>query len=168
MEYLSLYVYHKLDKALQKAVVPFRSGFNKVIDTGLIEIFNEEELEVLVSGGRTPINIRDLQNNCNYSGGYKASQKYIRTFWNEVDKFTPEEKTDFLKFVTCYQRPPLLGFAHLEPKFTIQMAQNGNEGMLPQAATCFNALKLPKYSKTKTMVGKIKEAIKHNTGYYIV
>lgn len=60
MEYLSLYVYHKLDKTLEKGVLPFRSGFKKVIDPGLIEIFNEEEFELLISGGRTAIDIRDL------------------------------------------------------------------------------------------------------------
>ena len=120
MEYLSLYVYHKLDKGLEKAVFPFRSGFKKVIDPGLIEIFNEEEFELLISGGRAAIDIRDLQKNTTYAAGYKGNQKYIRNFWNEVDKFTPQEKCDFLKFVTCYERPPLLGFSQLVPKFTIQ------------------------------------------------
>ena len=73
MEYLSLYVYHKLDKSLEKAVLPFRSGFKKVIDIDLIQIFSEEEFELLISGGRAAIDIRDLQKNCNYAAGYKAS-----------------------------------------------------------------------------------------------
>ena len=59
----------------------------------------------------------------------------------------------FLKFVTSCSKPPLLGFAHLQPPFTIQcVSSDGSEvpsvlaflGMgrketerLPTASTCF-------------------------------
>ena len=167
MEYLSLFVYHKLDKVLEKAVLPFKSGFRKVAPLELVEIFNEEEFELIVSGGRAQLDIRDLQRSCDYVAGYNPTQKYIRTFWNELEKFSPREKQDFLKFVTSHDRPPLLGFAHLSPRFTIQLPEHTHDKTLPQAATCFNTLRLPKYSSTKIMVERLKEAIKYNTGFYL-
>ena len=40
---------------------------------------------------------------------------------------TPQERGLLLKFVTSCERPPSLGFAALDPKFTIQRIDtNGN------------------------------------------
>lgn len=167
MEYLNLFVYHKLDRVLEKAVLPFKSGFRKVVPLELAEAFNEEEFELIISGGRASVDVRELQKSCAYAAGYNASQKYIRTFWNELEKFSAKEKADLLKFVTSHDRPPLLGFEHLSPRFTIQLPEHSHDKSMPQAATCFNTLRLPKYSSTKIMVERLKEAIKYNTGFHL-
>lgn len=60
MEFQSLFVYHKLDKVLEKAVLPFKSGFRKVVPVELAEIFDEAEFELVISGGRNPLDIREL------------------------------------------------------------------------------------------------------------
>ena len=84
-----------------------------------------------------------------------------------MTKFSEQEKRDLLKFVTCHARPPLLGFKYLQPQFTIQQVNLKSADQLPEAATCFNMLKLPRYKSTKVMVERLKEAIQHNTGFYI-
>lgn len=65
---------------------------------------------------------------------------------------TDEEHSKLLMFVTSCGRSPLLGFAHMEPKFCISRldCNNPNE-KLPTASTCFNVLRLPAYSNEKIL-----------------
>ena len=78
MEYICSYIEYKLEKQFEKAVIPFASGFGKVINCNLIEIFNESEFETLISGGDIEIDIKDLKDNTKYAAGYKGNQRYIR------------------------------------------------------------------------------------------
>jgi ubiquitin-protein ligase E3 C len=68
--------------------------------------------------------------------------------------------------VTCNERPPILGFEALNPPFTIQKPESSNDDRLPEAATCFNTLRLPRYSKVKILKEKLLYAIMHNKGFY--
>lgn len=65
-----------------------------------------------------------------------------------------------------YLLPPSLGFAALDPPFTIQRIgiSNDNE-KLPSASTCFNVLKLPTYTNKKTMKEKLLVSITSGTGF---
>lgn len=110
VQFINTFIDSRLNSFLEKPVMTLRIGMKKVFNPDLINFFNEDEFELLISGNRDSIDVRDLQKHCKYTGGYKASQKYIRNFWNELEKFSDSEKKDFLKFVTCHERPPLLGF----------------------------------------------------------
>jgi ubiquitin-protein ligase E3 C len=76
----------------------------------------------------------------------------------------------FLKFVTNCRRPPVFGFANLNPKFMIQKLQKGEgiETRLPIAAVCFNVIKLPVYDTPAILKQKLLQAINSGSGYYIV
>ena len=105
----------------------------------------------------------------------------MRDLWAVLNEFEREERALFLKFVTSCSKPPLMGFAHLHPTFTIQcVAGDGNEvpsilaffGMgrkdtnrLPTAATCFNLLKLPNFKSKKILREKLLYAIKAASGF---
>lgn len=155
-----------METQFESCVAPFRIGFEKVITSDLVEIFSEEEFEILLCGFKKPIDINDLRKNTKYSGGYKSNNRTIKNFWKVLGNFDEEEKRAFLKFVTCNERPPLLGFEYLNPPFQVQRVEGG-EMDLPQAATCFNVLKLPKYGSTSLMRDKLKMAIKYNKGFYV-
>jgi ubiquitin-protein ligase E3 C len=94
--------------------------------------------------------------------------KTINRFWTVVQEFSPEQRSQLLHYVTSCSRPPLLGFAALQPGcvfppfcltrrhdpsgFQIQRMHiqggapaNAND-FLPMAATCMNILKLPPYT----------------------
>lgn len=73
-------------------------------------MFDQEELQVLISGAAVPIDIEDLKQNTNYSGGYAADHPVIKMFWQVVEELTDEQKRQLLKFITSCSRPPLLGF----------------------------------------------------------
>lgn len=83
-----------------------------------------------------------------------------------IRSFSDKQKGDFLKFVTCNERPPLLGFKELRPQFSIQKPDDIGPGHLPHAATCFNTLRLPQYPSEKVLKEKLLEAISNVQGFY--
>jgi hypothetical protein len=62
-----------------------------------IAIFNENELELLLSG-MPDLDIMDWKNNTSYSGGYNAKSQQIEWFWKAVSEFTAEERAKLLQF----------------------------------------------------------------------
>lgn len=52
----------------------------------------------------------------------------IRWLWELLESdFTKAERSAFLKFVTSCSCPPLLGFAHLQPPFSIRCVEVGDD-----------------------------------------
>lgn len=127
--------------------------------------------------------------NTKYFGGFHNAHRVICWLWEILwDDFTPEEHRLFLKFVTSCSSPPLLGFANLEPPFSIrcvEVADDQDRGdtvvsfaraffrvrkrdpvdRLPTSSTCFNLLKLPNYQKKETLKEKLRYAINSNPGF---
>lgn len=121
----------------------------EVIDRSWLRLFNEPELQVLISGASDgKIDVSDMKSNARYTGGYSMVDRNIIRFWSCVSSFTPKQQADLLRFVTSCERPPPLGFASMNPPFTIQRVGIMRDGeKLPTASTCFNTLKLPTYSR---------------------
>ncbi|CAN6991148.1 unnamed protein product [Brassica rapa subsp. trilocularis] len=59
----------------------FLRGFQQLIPREWIDMFNEHELQVLISGSADSLDIDDLRENTNYSGGYNAGHYVIDMFW---------------------------------------------------------------------------------------
>ena len=96
-------------------------------------MFNQQELQVLLGGVNTPIDIEDLRRNTNYGGLYDDQEPTIVAFWRVspdgrglrhqssffsdtlnsvpiqvVEGFDAEQRRALLRFVTSVGRPPLL------------------------------------------------------------
>ena len=145
----------------------FRRGLWEVIDRSWLRIFNEPELQVLISGPSDgKIDIADMRSNSRYAGGYTSIDRNIVRFWNVVASLSSKQQADLLRFVTSCERPPPLGFSTLNPPFTIQRVGILRDGdKLPSASTCFNTLKLPTYSSEKVMRQRIIYAIESGAGF---
>lgn len=83
-------------------------------------MFCAPELQFLISGTSSRIDIDDLRRNALYLNGYSSLDAYIGKFWSVVRDFSAEDVSLLLRFVTSCDRPPSLGFADLHPAFTIQ------------------------------------------------
>jgi len=92
-------------------------------------------------------------------------------FWSIVEEFSPKQRSQLLHYVTSCSRPPLLGFAALQPGFQIQLMHvrggDNPDSFLPMAATCMNILKLPAYSDKDTMRLKLLYAMSSNSGFFL-
>ncbi|KAL2960390.1 hypothetical protein AAZX31_17G036600 [Glycine max] len=132
-------------------VANHRLNFQQLMQKDWIDMFNEHELQLLISGSLDSLDIDDLRLHTNYAGGYHNEHFVMEMFWEVLKGFSLENRKKFLKFVTGCSRGPLLGFRYLEPMFCIQRA-SGNAveeslDRLPTSATCMNLLKLPPYTR---------------------
>ena len=124
---------------------------------------------MLISGQQRRMDVNDLAKNTNYIGGYNAGSSVIKWFWKMVEKMTDDEHAKLLMFVTSCPRSPLLGFAHMEPKFTISKLDSDKPNeKLPTASTCFNILRLPNYASESILREKLVYALNSNAGFEMV
>uniref|UniRef100_A0A3B5M5D2 Ubiquitin-protein ligase E3C n=1 Tax=Xiphophorus couchianus TaxID=32473 RepID=A0A3B5M5D2_9TELE len=162
--YIHLVADYRLNKQIRPHCLAFRQGLANVVNLEWLRMFDQQEIQVLISGAHVPICLDDLKNFTNYSGGYSANHPVIQIFWEVVEGFTDEEKRKLLKFVTSCSRPPLLGFKELYPAFCIH---NGGSDLerLPTASTCMNLLKLPEFCDQHLMRSKLLYAIESSAGF---
>ncbi|XP_021743761.1 E3 ubiquitin-protein ligase UPL2-like [Chenopodium quinoa] len=146
-QYVDLVAEHRLTTAIRPQINAFLDGFTELIARDLISIFNDKELELLISG-LPDIDLEDMRANTEYSG-YSPASPVIQWFWEVVQGFSKEDKARLLQFVTGTSKVPLEGFSALQgisgaQKFQIHKAY-GSPDHLPSAHTCFNQLDLPEY-----------------------
>ncbi|ESO02925.1 hypothetical protein HELRODRAFT_81131 [Helobdella robusta] len=146
-EYVKLVCQMKMTGAIKQQLTSFLDGFYSIIPKRLISIFNEQELELLISG-LPNIDIDDLKANTEIHK-YQANALQISWFWRALKSFDQADRARFLQFVTGTSKVPLQGFAYLEgmngtQKFQIHKDDRSTD-RLPSAHTCFNQLDLPVY-----------------------
>ncbi|ETE72743.1 Ubiquitin-protein ligase E3C, partial [Ophiophagus hannah] len=150
--YIHLVADYRLNKQIRQHCLAFRQGLANVVNLEWLRMFDQQEIQVLISGAQVPIR------------GYTADHPVIKIFWRVVESFTDDEKRKLLKFVTSCSRPPLLGFKELYPAFCIH---NGGSDLerLPTASTCMNLLKLPEFCDEHLMRSKLLYAIECAAGF---
>lgn len=164
-EYVKLVCQMKMTGSIRKQLDAFLTGFYEIIPKDLISMFNEQELELLISGLPT-VDIDDMAANTDYKGFQKTST-HIQWFWRALRSFEKEDKAKFLQFVTGTSKVPLQGFASLEgmngvQKFSIHLDSRGGD-RLPAAHTCFNQLDLPQYESYEKLRQSLLLAIRECT-----
>jgi len=161
VEYVKLITEMKMTTAIKEQIEAFLSGFHELVPKELISIFNEHELELLISG-LPDIDIEDLRANTEYVG-YTTESPVIQWFWNVVTNMSQEEKANLIQFVTGTSKVPLDGFKVLQGMSGLQKFQihrvRGKTERLPSAHTCFNQLDLPEYDSMEILEKNIKTAI---------
>ncbi|KAH8876568.1 E3 ubiquitin-protein ligase [Schistosoma japonicum] len=168
-EYVRLVCQERMTGAIRQQLDAFLRGFYDIIPKRMISIFNEQELELLISG-LPNIDIVDLKANTTYSK-YQLNSPQIEWFWQALESFDQEDLARFLQFVTGTSKVPLGGFANLEgmhgpTKFQISRASVSSTNHLPSAHTCFNTLVLPAYESFEQLRSRLLTAIREcSEGY---
>ncbi|KAG7953992.1 hypothetical protein I3843_12G138000 [Carya illinoinensis] len=160
-EYVDLVAGHILTNAICPQIESFLEGFTELVPRELISIFNDKELELLISG-LPEIDLDDLKANTEYTG-YTAASSAIQWFWEVVKAFNKEDMARLLQFVTGTSKVPLEGFRALQgisgpQRFQIHKAY-GAPDRLPSAHTCFNQLDLPEYTSKEQLQERLLLAI---------
>lgn len=162
IEYVHLVADYRLNKQIRLQCAAFKRGLAQLIDLDWLRMFDPRELQILISGAPTVIDVADWRRHTIYGNGYSDTCEAIQTFWNVVNGFDENQKRKLLKFATSCSLPPLLGFKDLVPQFSIAPAE---EERLPTASTCMNLLKLPECEDEMTMRSKLLYAIESNSGF---
>ncbi|KAG0646144.1 HECT-type E3 ubiquitin transferase [Hyphodiscus hymeniophilus] len=167
-EYVRLMVEWKLTGSVKEQLDEFLKGFHDIIPADLVQIFNEQELELLISG-LPEVDVDDWKVNTEYHN-YSASSPQIQWFWRAVRSFDKEERAKLLQFVTGTSKVPLNGFKELEgmngfSRFNIHR-DYGNKERLPSSHTCFNQLDLPEYESYEGLRQHVLTAITAGSEYF--
>nr|F8W2M1.2 RecName: Full=E3 ubiquitin-protein ligase HACE1; AltName: Full=HECT domain and ankyrin repeat-containing E3 ubiquitin-protein ligase 1; AltName: Full=HECT-type E3 ubiquitin transferase HACE1 [Danio rerio] len=161
-EYVQLVTELRMTRAIQPQINAFLQGFHTFIPPSLIQLFDEYELELLLSG-MPEIDVMDWKRNTEYTSGYDLQEPVIQWFWEVVENLTQEERVLLLQFVTGSSRVPHGGFAFLMggsglQKFTVA-AVPYTSNLLPTSSTCINMLKLPEYPSKDVLRDRLLVAL---------
>lgn len=154
-EYIELMANYKLHWQNLEQVL---KGINSLIPSELLEMFNEAELCMMISGLADEIDLSDWKSHTKVIGQH--SPENIDIFWQAVELLTTKERSELLRFVTGCPRPPLMGFEILSPNFTVQFTGDHLD-KLPISHTCFNSIVIPCYNDPAVAVEKLKLAIEN-------
>ncbi|RYP76986.1 hypothetical protein DL769_003521 [Monosporascus sp. CRB-8-3] len=167
--YISYVASHRLIVQPYRQTKAFLRGLGSIINPSWLSMFNQSELQRLVGGDSSEIDVEDLRRNTIYSGLYAIGDDgmehpTVQMFWQVMHSLRDEERREVLKYVTSTPRAPLLGFSQLSPRFSIR--DGGTEqDRLPSTSTCVNLLKLPRYKDPETLKSKLLYAIKSGAGF---
>lgn len=163
-EYVRLIVQHRLVNTIKIQYDSLLKGFHEIIPKDLLKIFNEQELELLISG-MPDIDIDDWKNNTIYQN-YTPASPPVQWFWRAIRSFSSEERAKAVQFITGTSKVPLGGFAKLQGSNGIQKFQiykdfnsTATGTRLPTAHTCFNQLHLPEYDSYEQLRSSLLTSI---------
>lgn len=167
--YISYIARHRLQVQPRLQTSAFLRGLGSIIQPSWLSMFNQSELQTLVGGDSSEIDVTDLQKNTIYGGVYTIGDDgeehpSVRLFWDVMRSFSDADRRKVLKFVTSTPRAPLLGFSQLNPRFSIRDA-GADQDRLPSTSTCVNLLKLPRFSNEKILREKLLYAVNSGAGF---
>ena len=169
LAYISYVAQHRLARQPYQVTMAFLRGLSQIIQPMWLAMFNQNELQTLIGGDSNEIDIADLRSNTQYGGVYVIGNDglehpTINLFWRVLKEMDDKDRRKVLKFVTSTPRAPLLGFSHLQPRFSIRDSSD-DQTRLPSTSTCVNLLKLPRYASAKTMKEKLLYAVNSGAGF---
>ncbi|PVD19538.1 hypothetical protein C0Q70_20027 [Pomacea canaliculata] len=167
LEYIEVVIKWRFVSRVEPQMKAFMKGVNALIPQNLLQIFDENELELLMCGLQD-IDVNDWKQHTAYKGEYNPNHPVIVSFWKAVYSFNNEMRARLLQFVTGTSRVPMNGFAELYGSngpqlFTIE--KWGTITQFPRAHTCFNRLDLPPYESYYDLRGKLLVAIENAQGF---
>ncbi|TNN10325.1 E3 ubiquitin-protein ligase NEDD4-like isoform 1 [Schistosoma japonicum] len=166
-QYIERIINWRFVSRVEKQMCAFLEGFSDLIPLEALQIFDANELELLMCGLQD-ISVSDWKANTLYKGEYHANHPVIVNLWKAIYTFTNELRSRLLQFVTGTSRVPMNGFAELwgssgPQKFTVECW--GSVDQLPRAHTCFNRLDLPAYPSFEELRCKLIIAIENAEGF---
>ena len=169
LRYIDRIVRYRLQEQPRHITNAFLRGLGQIISPMWLAMFNQKELQKLVGGDNQELDILDLRRNTQYGGVYAIGDDglehpTVAMFWKVLREMGDDDRRKVLKFVTSTPRAPLLGFSHLNPKFSIRDSSDDTT-RLPSTSTCVNLLKLPRYADERTMREKLLYAVRSGAGF---
>ncbi|UJR33213.1 hypothetical protein I4U23_020668 [Adineta vaga] len=166
-EYIDLVINYRFVQRITTQMNALKQGFQDILPLEMIKIFDEKEVELLISG-LGEINVNDWRMHTAYKGGYTPDNPVIQHFWKAIASFNTEERTRLLQFVTGTSRLPMNGFRELwgssgPQLFTIE--KWGDRTKLPRAHTCFNRIDLPPYESYSDLRQKLIQAMEMSEAF---
>jgi hypothetical protein len=151
-------------------VSAFTCALTEVV--GSLSMFEPTEISSLIVGSGNPVHwtIPALKGAIHASHGYNDESRAFVDFLAVVSDLAPEDRGQFIRFITGSKSLPPGGFAGLKPPLTVVKASNGGnpDAYLPSVMTCAHFVKLPEYSSREVMRDRLSTAIKEGQGSFLL
>ncbi|KAL5342761.1 hypothetical protein BJX70DRAFT_355702 [Aspergillus crustosus] len=174
MSNIDLYVDRVVDMTLgsgvQAQVEAFRAGFSQVFPYSALQAFTPSELVMLFGKAEEDWSIETLMDSIKADHGFNMDSRSVRNLLQTMSELDPQQRRDFLQFVTGSPKLPIGGFKSLTPIFTVVCRPSEPpylpDDYLPSVMTCVNYLKLPDYSSVDVLRQRLAIAIKEGQGAF--
>ncbi|RDW81473.1 HECT-type E3 ubiquitin transferase UFD4 [Aspergillus mulundensis] len=171
---VDLYVDRVVDMTLgsgvQAQVEAFRTGFSQVFPHSSLQTFTPSELVMLFGRAEEDWSIETLMDSIKADHGFNMDSRSVRNLLQTMSELDPQQRRDFLQFVTGSPKLPIGGFKSLTPIFTVVCRPSEPpylpDDYLPSVMTCVNYLKLPDYSTLDVLRERLSVAIKEGQGAF--
>ena len=100
--------HYRLTKQIRLQSDAFFDGLSELIEPKWIRMFNQQELQILLGGVNSPIDLEDLRAHTQYGGLFNDHEPTIEMFWRVVGTLSQDQRSALLRFATSCSRPPLL------------------------------------------------------------
>ncbi len=146
-EYCELVKVKRMEES-KNQIKAIQEGLVKVIPAEVLSLLTWQELEIRVCGN-PELTVEDMKKSAKYEGDLKENNSRVQMMWEALEKFTSEERSRFLRFITGRRRLPCTIYID---------SADSSSGKLPTSATCSNTLYLPKYRNVDEAVEKLRYA----------
>ena len=102
--YLMLVADFRLNREIAANCTAFLDGMLSMVEQPWLSMFNDRELQQLISGAAKGLDIDDLKANIELGGGYHSNHPVIHMFWRVLSALGQKQQAAFLKFVTGCSR----------------------------------------------------------------
>ena len=165
LSYVSLSAVNKVTESVRPQVDAIASGIYDVLPYGQLAFFTVDELGSLLRGAQE-IDLAELKESTTYSPESTVNEHtiFVVWFWEIVSAFDEDRKQDLLRFVSGSSLAPIHGFKGPggDRKWLQISLEDGLVlDQVPLAQTCFNQLRIPRYSSQEIMRERLLMAIQN-------
>jgi hypothetical protein len=162
-DYVNDYINYLTNVSIQPQYSAFEKGFRACLDPKSLTLLNPQTLQSLVEVVQE-IDVSELRRYTRYVG-WDASHRTVKDFWSIVKRYDDRMKRKLLEFVTASDRVPVGGMRNLQ--FVVQKngEEEGNDGHLPTAYTCYGTLLLPEYKDKEVLRQRMGMALENAQGF---
>ncbi|KAI3397284.1 hypothetical protein diail_11016 [Diaporthe ilicicola] len=161
--YVSDYIRYMTDVSVRPQYEAFAKGFRSILHPKSLTLLSPELLQNLVEG-QQEIEVSELRRAARYVG-YSSTSRTIKDFWKIVKEYDDKMKRKLLEFVTASDRVPVGGIKNIQ--FVVQKngEEDGHDGHLPTAYTCYGTLLLPEYRDREVLKERLSMALENAQGF---
>ncbi|KAI5922863.1 hypothetical protein F4810DRAFT_671774 [Camillea tinctor] len=161
--YVSDYIRYLTDVSIAPQFEAFARGFRTCLHPKSLQLLTPSLLQSITEGSQE-VDISELRRAARYVG-WDASHRTVRDFWSVVKKYDDRMRRKLLEFVTASDRVPVGGVANIQ--FVVQKngEEEGDNGHLPTAYTCYGTLLLPEYRDKDVLRERLAMALENAQGF---
>ena len=162
-EYIRASLYHKVIAERSQSIRALVRGIYDLIPPGFLDWFDLDELDIILGGDRSDINVVALRETTTVHNTFTESMDHQEAwFWEIVEDMSQDELGNLLRFVSGSRTTPIGGFDKGTPGnkwMQVTFDTSIADDWFPKGQLCFKQIRIPRYTNKETMKLHLMAAI---------